>query len=254
MDILTRQTGTTEGAALHLEGGVPGAVEPAGAPEGTTITVRDLFYNTPARLKFMRKDSAETAAVNGLMQHLALSHPDISFKFIKDGVEALLTPGDGKLDSAVYAALGRDFARGLVPVSGSGGDITVSGFVTAPLMGRGSRSMQVFFVNGRFIKSQLLTAALEEGYRNQIMKGKFPGCVLSVTLPVTAVDVNVHPAKTQGRAVQSPLPSPRLRPGPPGTPSCGRPPGWRTAGRPLFTRPSAQSPRPRALWEGRPPL
>ena len=171
--------------------------EEAGAPEGTTIVVRDLFYNTPARLKFMRKDSAETAAVNGLMQHLALSHPDISFKFIKDGVEALLTPGDGKLDSAVYAALGRDFARGLVPVSGSGGDITVSGFVTAPLMGRGSRSMQVFFVNGRFIKSQLLTAALEEGYRNQIMKGKFPGCVLSVTLPVTAVDVNVHPAKTQ---------------------------------------------------------
>ena len=164
MDILTRQTGTTEGAALHLEGGVPGAVEPAGAPEGTTITVRDLFYNTPARLKFMR------------------------------GVEALLTPGDGKLDSAVYAALGRDFARGLVPVSGSGGDITVSGFVTAPLMGRGSRSMQVFFVNGRFIKSQLLTAALEEGYRNQIMKGKFPGCVLSVTLPVTAVDVNVPAA------------------------------------------------------------
>ena len=279
VDILTRQTGTTKGAALHLEGGVPGAVEPAGAPEGTTITVRDLFYNTPARLKFMRKDSAETAAVNGLMQHLALSHPDISFKFIKDGVEALLTPGDGKLDSAVYAALGRDFARGLVPVSGSGGDITVSGFVTAPLMGRGSRSMQVFFVNGRFIKSQLLTAALEEGYRNQIMKGKFPGCVLSVTLPVTAVDVNVHPAKTQVKFAREhdvfdavyhtvldalgktgapaaapaqearlpaasrqdffqtmdaktfrqggakPAPSPRLRPGPPGTPSCGRRPG-----------------------------
>ena len=197
VDILTRQAGAAEGASLHLEGGVPGTVEAAGAPEGTTITVRDLFYNTPARLKFMRKDSAETAAVNGLMQHLALSHPDISFKFIKDGVEALLTPGDGKLESAIYAALGRDFARGLVPVSGSGGDISVSGFVTAPLMGRGSRSMQVFFVNGRFIKSQLLTAALEEGYRNQIMKGKFPGCVLSVTLPVTAVDVNVHPAKTQ---------------------------------------------------------
>ena len=197
VDILTRQAGAAEGASLHLEGGVPGTVEAAGAPEGTTITVRDLFYNTPARLKFMRKDSAETAAVNGLMQHLALSHPDISFRFLKDGVEALLTPGDGKLESAIYAALGRDFARGLVPVSGSGGDISVSGFVTAPLMGRGSRSMQVFFVNGRFIKSQLLTAALEEGYRNQIMKGKFPGCVLSVTLPVTAVDVNVHPAKTQ---------------------------------------------------------
>ena len=197
VDILTRQKGAASGAALHLEGGVPGQVEDAGAPEGTTIVVRDLFYNTPARLKFMRKDSAETASVAGLMQHLALSHPDISFKFIKDGTEALHTPGDGRLDSAVYAALGRDFAKTLVPVEGRGGEAAVSGFVTQPLMGRGSRSMQVFFVNGRFIKSQLLTAALEEGYRNQLMKGKFPGCVLSVTLPVTAVDVNVHPAKTQ---------------------------------------------------------
>ena len=197
VDILTRQRGAGSGASLHLEGGVPGQVEEAGAPEGTTILVRDLFYNTPARLKFMKKDSAETAAVAGLMQHLALSHPDISFKFVKDGAEALHTPGDGKLDSAVYAALGRDFARSLVPVEGRGGDVAVSGFVTAPLMGRGSRSMQVFFVNGRFIKSQLLTAALEEGYRNQIMKGRFPGCVLSVELPVAAVDVNVHPAKTQ---------------------------------------------------------
>lgn len=197
VEILTRQKGSRGGASLHLEGGVPGQVEDAGAPEGTTILVRDLFYNTPARLKFMKKDSAETAAVAGLMQHLALSHPHISFKFIKDGTETLHTPGDGKLDSAVYAALGRDFAKSLVPVEGRGGDVAVSGFVTQPLMGRGSRSMQVFFVNGRFIKSQLLTAALEEGYRNQIMKGKFPGCVLAVTLPVTAVDVNVHPAKTQ---------------------------------------------------------
>ena len=197
VDILTRQKGQSGGSSLHLEGGVPGTVETAGAPEGTTIIVRDLFYNTPARLKFMKKDSAETAAVAGLMQHLALSHPNISFKFIKDGQETLHTPGDGKLESAIYAALGRDFAKSLVPVEGSGGEVAVKGFVTAPLMGRGSRAMQVFFVNGRFIKSQLLTAALEEGYRNQIMKGKFPGCVLSVTLPVTAVDVNVHPAKTQ---------------------------------------------------------
>ena len=197
VDILTRQKGAQSGAALHLEGGVPDRVEEAGAPEGTTIAVRDIFYNTPARLKFMKKDSAETAAVAGLMQHLALSHPALSFKFIKDGAETLHTPGDGKLESAVYAALGRDFARSLIPVEGRGGEVAVKGFVTQPLMGRGSRSMQVFFVNGRFIKSQLLTAALEEGYRNQIMKGKFPGCVLSVTLPVTAVDVNVHPAKTQ---------------------------------------------------------
>ena len=197
VDIVTCRPGAAEGASLHLEGGEPGAVEAAGAPQGTTIAVRDLFYNTPARLKFMRKDSAETAAVGGLMQHLALSHPDISFKFIKDGVEALHTPGDGRLDSTVYAALGREFAHGLVPVEGRGGETAVTGFVTSPLQGRGSRSMQVFFVTGRFIKSQLLTTALEEGYRNQIMKGKFPGCVLSVTVPVTAVDVNVHPAKTQ---------------------------------------------------------
>lgn len=197
VEILTRQRGAGSGASLRLEGGVPEAVEEAGAPEGTAITVRDLFFNTPARLKFMRRDSAETAAVTGLMQHLSLSHPDISFRLLKDGAEALHTPGDGKLGSAVYAALGRDFARGLVPVEGRGGEIAVTGFVTSPLQGRGSRSMQVFFVNGRFIKSQLLTAALEEGYRNQLMKGKFPGCVLAVTLPAAAVDVNVHPAKTQ---------------------------------------------------------
>lgn len=197
VDVLTRCPEDTVGAAIHGEGGHMGPVREEGAPEGTTIRVADLFYNTPARLKFMKKDSAETAAVAGLMQHLALSHADISFKFIKDGQEALHTPGDGKLESAVYAALGREFAKTLVPVDGRGGDIGVRGFVTAPVNGRGSRSMQVFFVNGRFIKSQLLTAALEEGYRNQLMKGRFPGCVLEVTLPVTAVDVNVHPAKTQ---------------------------------------------------------
>ena len=196
VEILTRPKGAQSGASLHLEGGVPGPVEEAGAPEGTTVTVRDLFYNTPARLKFMKKDSAETAAVAGLLQHLAMSHPDISFQLIKDGAEALHTPGDGKLESAIYAALGREFARSLLAVEGRGGEVAVEGYVTMPLQSRGSRSMQVFFVNGRFIKSQLLTAALEEGYRNQIMKGKFPGCVLSVTLPVTAVDVNVHPAKT----------------------------------------------------------
>ena len=197
VDVLTRRPKDAAGAAIHGEGGHMGPVREEGAPEGTTIRVADLFYNTPARLKFMKKDSAETAAVAGLMQHLALSHPDISFKFIKDGQEALHTPGDGKLESAVYAALGREFAKALVPVDGRGGDIEVRGFVTAPVNGRGSRSMQVFFVNGRFIKSQLLTAALEEGYRNQLLKGRFPGCVLEVTLPVTAVDVNVHPAKTQ---------------------------------------------------------
>ncbi|MBQ9618473.1 MAG: DNA mismatch repair protein MutL, partial [Oscillibacter sp.] len=197
VEIQTRQRGAATGSRLCVEGGDFGSVEEAGTPDGTVITVRDLFYNTPARLKFMRKDSAETAAIAGLVQHLALSHPDISFRFEKDGVSAFQTPGDGNLLSAVYAAYGREFARSLLSVEGRGGDIAVSGFVTLPAYGRGSRSMQMFFLNGRFIKSQILTAALEEAYRNQMLKGKFPGCVLSVTMPAHMVDVNVHPAKTE---------------------------------------------------------
>ena len=197
IEIVSRETGTDHGASLALSGGVPGETEPAPAPEGTTIYVRDLFYNTPARLKFMKKDSAETGAISALVQHLALSRPEVSFRLIRDGQTTLHTPGDGREESAVYAALGRDFATSLLPVSGRGGEVEVKGFVTKPLAGRGSRNMQFFFLNGRFIKSQLLTAAVEEGYRNQLLKGRFPGCVLHVTLPLPLVDINVHPAKTQ---------------------------------------------------------
>ncbi len=196
VDILSRTAGAEAGAALHLEGGVAGEVRPSGCPEGTTIVVRDLFYNTPARMKFMKKDSAEGTAVAGIVTHLALSHPEISFKLLRDGAEVLHTPGDGRLQSAVYAALGRDFALHLLPIHGSGDAVSVEGFVTEPLHGHGTRARQIFFVNGRFVKSQLLSAALEEAYRNQIMKGKFPGCVLHITVPAGQVDVNVHPAKT----------------------------------------------------------
>ena len=196
VDIFSRERGAEQGAALHLEGGVPGEVTETGCPEGTTICVRDLFYNTPARMKFMKKDTAEGAAVTGVVTHLALSHPEVSVKLIRDGAEVLHTPGDGQLRSAIYAALGRDFALGLLPVSGCGGDIQVEGFVTKPLNGGGTRARQLFFVNGRFVKSQLLTADLEEAYRNRLLKGKFPGCVLHITLPKNTVDVNVHPAKT----------------------------------------------------------
>ena len=196
VDIFTRQTGAPAGASLHLEGGVPGQVEETGCPEGTTICVRDLFYNTPARMKFMKKDSAEGAAVSGIVQHLALSHPEVSFKLLRDGAEGLHTPGDGQLLSAVYAAMGRDFALGLQEIRGCGGDVQVAGYVTRPLNGHGTRGRQLFFVNGRFVKSQLLSAALEEAYRNRLLKGKFPGCVLHLTLPEDRVDVNVHPAKT----------------------------------------------------------
>ena len=195
-DIFSREKGAVEGASLSLEGGVPGAVEPAGCPEGTTIVIRDLFYNTPARLKFMKSDSAEAAAVASLLQQIALSHPEVSLKYIRDGREELHTPGDNKLISAIYAARGRDFAKSLVSVDGGGEEIRVRGFVTEPLAGRGTRAMQTFFCCGRMIKSQLLTAALEEAYANRQMKGKFPGCVLHIDLPLSQVDVNVHPAKT----------------------------------------------------------
>ena len=196
LDIFSRERGALSGAKLHLEGGVPGAVEDAGCPEGTSVIVRDLFYNTPARLKFMKRDSAEATAIAGLVAHLALSHPEVSFKLIKDGTQTLLTPGDGTLHSAIYASLGREFALSLVEAKGADGELRVSGFISAPLAARGTRAMQTFFVNGRLVKSQLLTAALEEAYANRMMKGKFPGCVLLVELPHDMVDVNVHPAKT----------------------------------------------------------
>ena len=196
VDLMTKPSEDLTGISLHLEGGEITEETEAGCPDGTTIIIRDLFYNTPARMKFMKKDSAEGAAVSGIVQHLALSHPEISFKLIRDGVELLHTPGDGDLQSAVYAAMGRDFTMGLLPISGCSGDISVEGFVTKPLHGHGTRGRQLFFVNGRFVKSQLLSAALEEAYRNRLLKGKFPGCVLHLTLPEDRVDVNVHPAKT----------------------------------------------------------
>lgn len=196
LDIFSRERGALSGAKLHLEGGVPGTVEDAGCPEGTSIIVRDLFYNTPARLKFMKRDSAEATAIAGLVGHLALSHPEVSFKLIKDGTQTLLTPGDGALRSAIYASLGREFTLSLEEVDGSDSELRVTGFISSPLSARGTRGMQTFFVNGRLVKSQLLTAALEEAYSNRMMKGKFPGCVLLVELPRDMVDVNVHPAKT----------------------------------------------------------
>ncbi len=196
LDVFSRQRGAQTGASLHLEGGVPEAVEEAGCPEGTTMAVRELFYNTPARRKFMKTDSAEAAAAAAVVSQIALSHPEISVRLIRDGREELHTPGDGRLLSAIYAARGRDFALGLVEVDGGGEGVAVKGYVTEPLAGRGSRAMQTFFCCGRIIRSSLLTAALEEAYANRQMKGRFPGCVLHIDLPLHQVDVNVHPAKT----------------------------------------------------------
>ncbi len=197
ISLLTRVTGMPLGTSLSLEGGAVVEREEAGCPEGTTVVVRDLFFNTPARLKFVKRDAAEGAAAFAVVQAIALSRPELSVRFIRDGKQALLTPGDGQLKSAMYSVFGRDLALGFTPVIGSGEDISVSGFVSMPSCCRGSRGYQHFFVNGRSVRSRTLTAALEEAYKNQKMVGRFPGCVLHLATKLSAVDVNVHPAKTE---------------------------------------------------------
>ena len=197
VDLLTRLPDRPMGVSLELEGGVVVSKEEAGCPAGTTMVVRDLFYNTPARLKFMKKDSAEGAAVYAAVQREALSHPEVSVKFLRDGKQEMHTPGDGSLESAVYAVLGRETALGLLPVSGSGEEMKVTGFTSRPTCCRGSRGGQHFFVNGRYVKSRTMMAALEEAYANQKMVGKFPACVLHLTTKLNAVDVNVHPTKQE---------------------------------------------------------
>ena len=197
MEVLTCTADAPLGASLTVEGGVFGQVEEAGCPLGTTMVVRDLFYNTPARQKFLKKDAAEGAAVFAVVQKAALSHPEVSFHFIRDGKQELMTPGDGQLKSAVYAVLGRELALGLRPVQSAGEEMTVTGFVSMPTCCRASRSWQFFFVNGRPVKSPLMTAAVEQAYQNQKMVGKFPGCVLHLDIRRSAVDVNVHPAKSE---------------------------------------------------------
>ena len=196
IDLLTKLTGAVAGTSLTLEAGVITDEGEAGCPEGTTIIIRDLFYNTPARMKFMKSDSVEGARVTAAVQLQALAHPEVAFRYIKDGKELLSTPGTGKLQDAVYAVYGREFGR-MVAVNSAWEGYQLTGFVCKSTDARPSRSMQTFFVNGRPVKSRLLMAALEEAYRNQIMQGKFPACVLHLNIPVNVVDVNVHPAKTE---------------------------------------------------------
>ena len=197
IDLLTRAQGAENGVRLHLEAGQVLSEEPAGCPCGTTILVRELFYNTPARMKFMKSDAAESSAVFAAIQQQALAHPEISFRFIKDGQEQLHTDGQDNRMAAIYAIYGRELANSMLPVDGSWEKLRVRGFVTKPTATRGNRAWQSFFVNNRYIKSRLLSAAVEEAYRNQIMVGRFPACVLEIDMPVQAVDVNVHPAKTE---------------------------------------------------------
>ena len=196
IDLLTKSAGALCGTALSLEAGSILEESEAGCPDGTTIIVRDLFFNTPARMKFMKSDAYEGSKVAAVVQLQALAHPEVSFRFLRDGKEILSTPGTGGLEAAVYSVYGRDSGR-MVKTDSSWEGYRLSGFVGKPTDARPSRTMQTFFVNGRPVRSALLTAALEEAYRNQIMAGKFPACVLHLHLPAGAVDVNVHPAKTE---------------------------------------------------------
>lgn len=201
VEVLTRTAEELEGTRYAISGGEEESCAPAGCPQGTTILVRDLFYNTPARMKFLKKDVSESNAVAAMMDRLALSHPEISFRFLRDGKETLHTPGDGKLRSAVYAVYGKEFTSHLLPVSYEMDYVKVEGFVSAPTASRGSRSMQHFFLNGRYVRSRTAMAALEEACKGSIMVGRFPACVLYIMLHAGAVDVNVHPAKLEVRFV-----------------------------------------------------
>ena len=196
IELMTKTAGSLSGTSLMLEAGNIIEESEVGCPEGTTIVIRDLFFNTPARMKFMKADTVEGSRVASAVQLQALAHPAVAFRFLKDGKEVLSTPGNGGLQAAMYCIYGRDCAK-MVAVESRWEAYSLSGFVTRPTDARPSRSMQTFFVNDRPVKSRLLVSALEEAYRNQIMVGKFPGCVLHLTLPAHAVDVNVHPAKTE---------------------------------------------------------
>ncbi len=196
IDLMTKTADSLTGVSLQLEAGEITEETEAGCPDGTTIIVRDLFFNTPARMKFMKSDTVEGGRITGAVQLQALAHPEVAFRFLKDGKEVLSTPGTGGLEDAVYCVYGRDGGK-MVKLDSHWDSYTLTGFVSKPTDARPSRNLQTFFVNGRPVKSRILIAAFEEAYRNQLMVGKFPACVLHLNLPANAVDVNVHPAKTE---------------------------------------------------------
>ena len=196
IDLLTKTAGSISGVSLHLEAGEILEESEAGCPDGTTIIIRDLFFNTPARMKFMKSDTVEGSRVAAAVQMQALAHPEVAFQFLRDGKQVLSTPGNGGLEAAVYCVYGRDAGR-MVKVESRWENYSLTGYVSKPTDARPSRALQTFFVNNRPVKSKLLISALEEAYRNQIMVGKFPACVLHLHLPAASVDVNVHPAKTE---------------------------------------------------------
>ncbi len=198
-ELLTKRKEDNLGTAYKAEGGEKTLYEKTGCPDGTTIILRDLFFNTPARLKFLKKDSTEANYVQSVVDRLALSYPDVAFTFIKDNKTVRVTSGDGRLYSVIYSVFGKQFAASLTEVDYGRSPIQVSGYITTPYACRANRQMQYFFINGRSVRNNTCMAALEEGYKNSVMVGKFPACVLNIEMPAGDVDVNVSPSKTEVR-------------------------------------------------------
>lgn len=197
IELVTREKGAAEGVKLTVQAGDIVDMLPCGCPEGTTITIRDIFFNTPARLKFLKSDRSEAGACIAAALRCALGRPEVSVRCIRDGQEEFFTPGDNRTDSVVYSLLGRDTANSMLSCKGEGEGISVEGFVSSPALSRGNRGMQYFYCNGRYIKSALLQTALEQAYKNTLLTGRYPTCALYLTLKTSSVDVNVHPAKTE---------------------------------------------------------
>lgn len=201
LQLITRNKNEDIGSLYEINGGEEIALSDTGCPVGTTFIIRDLFYNIPARAKFLKKDVAEGNAVSNVVDKAALSHPDIAFTYIKDGKQALKTFGDGKLISAIYSVFGKDFKDSLIPVDYQLDSIKIYGYVSKPVNARPNRNMQNFFINGRYVKTKTGVVAMEEAFKGSIMVGKFPSCVLNIELPYEAIDVNVHPSKIEVRFV-----------------------------------------------------
>ena len=199
VELLSRTADEEIGTRYEIAGGEEKAFADAGCPVGTTVVVRDIFFNTPARMKFLKKDVTEGNAVAGIVDRMAISHPAIAFRFIRDGKQVLITSGNGDLKSTVYSVFGREFSASLMDVDYRVNNMRVSGVITKPTASRKSRAMQYFFINSRLVKCQTAMAALEQAYKNSIMVGKFPGCVLNIECDNSFVDVNVHPAKIEVR-------------------------------------------------------
>ncbi len=201
LQLITKNINDETGTSYIIEGGEEKSFEEAGCPNGTTFVIRDLFYNIPARAKFLKKDISEGNAVSNIIDKTALSHPEIAFTYIRDGKQVLKTYGDGKLMSAIYSVFGRDFANGLIPVDYQLDSIKITGYISKPVYSRPNRNMQNFFINGRYVKTRTAMAAIEEAFKGSIMVGKFPSCVLNIKLPYELIDVNVHPAKIEVRFI-----------------------------------------------------